>query len=39
MDPWVYKYTKENIDPYTQWHMEDNINQAMMDKWYSGLNQ
>lgn len=26
MDPWVYRYTKENIDPYTQWHLEDNIN-------------
>jgi hypothetical protein len=39
MDPWVYKYTKENIDPYTQWHLEDNINQSMREKWYSGLSQ
>ena len=25
MDPWVYKFSKENMDNFPQWHTEDTI--------------
>jgi hypothetical protein len=33
MDPWVYKFSKDNTDTHTQWHKDDSINQAMKEKW------
>ena len=25
MDPWVYKFSKENMDNFPQWHMDDTL--------------
>ena len=30
MDPWVYKFSKENMDNFPQWHTEDTINEDQL---------